>query len=158
MPGVTENTSIVGKSKPTNNKRKDKADLKEVNSESKNSRVKKSEISKDKKKKKKDKTKDASRKHRPSCSSLASSGTQLKPPFPNFLGGACLPPHFLQNNYQLIRHFPYPHSNNLYLAGMGGAQAVLPSSQNPVARQLPVGPGLSTTHGSSSGNFKIPGL
>jgi len=105
MPGVTENTSVVDKSKPTNNKRKVKADLKEVNSESKNSRVKKSEISKDKKKKKKDKTKDASRKHRPSCSSLASSGTQLKPPFTNFLGGPCIPAHFLQNNYPLIRHF-----------------------------------------------------
>jgi len=106
MPGVTENTSVVDKSKPTNNKRKVKADLKEVNSESKNSRVKPSEISKDKKKKKKDKTKDASRKHRPSCSSLASSGTQLKPAF-NFLGGPCIPAAFLSGNYPFnsFRHF-----------------------------------------------------
>ena len=95
MPGVTENTSVVDKSKPANNKRTAKTDRKEVNSESKNSRVKKSEISKDKKKKKKDKMKEGSRKHRPSCSSLASSSAQLKPPFNNFLGGPCIPPLFL---------------------------------------------------------------
>lgn len=45
MPGITENTSIVDK-KSKHNKREKKAELKELNSDSNNSRVKKSELSK----------------------------------------------------------------------------------------------------------------